>query len=273
MRFIGIDIASEKHFAAGVSAEDQVLFKATPFTEDAEGYAKLVSLLGKPDDALVVMEATGHYWRNLFATLAAHGFSVALLNPLRTRRFAEEDLARTKTDLVQIRPRGGDPAIVDDLPNEYGIPNHNPGTGIVDNHNVLTGSKTNGTLDAQGLTATCQDWTNKMANGGRPRCGVSWPRVQLTNWMVDGLIQQKVGFNLNDVERRDTDPAHQRAHCDTERQGRGHHADLIRCDAQSRLVDHQGDATGYDGRGVDVRRHTRDHANPPWVRPAADHLQ
>jgi vitamin B12 transporter len=31
-------------------------------------------------------------------------------------------------------------------------------------------------------------------------------RVQLTNWMVDGLIQQKVGFNLNDVDRRDTDP-------------------------------------------------------------------
>jgi vitamin B12 transporter len=31
-------------------------------------------------------------------------------------------------------------------------------------------------------------------------------RVQLTNWMVDGLLQQKVGFNLNDVDRRDTDP-------------------------------------------------------------------
>ncbi len=31
-------------------------------------------------------------------------------------------------------------------------------------------------------------------------------RVQLTNWAVDGLIQQKVGFNLNDVDRRDTDP-------------------------------------------------------------------
>ena len=31
-------------------------------------------------------------------------------------------------------------------------------------------------------------------------------RVQLTNWMVDGLIQQKVGFSLNDVGRHDTDP-------------------------------------------------------------------
>jgi transposase len=46
------------------------------------------------------MEATGHYWRNLFAFLVGHGFKVSLLNPLRTRRFAEEELERTKTDSV-----------------------------------------------------------------------------------------------------------------------------------------------------------------------------
>jgi transposase len=46
------------------------------------------------------MEATGHYWRNLFAFLVGHGFKVALLNPLRTRRFAEEEFERTKTDSV-----------------------------------------------------------------------------------------------------------------------------------------------------------------------------
>jgi transposase len=46
------------------------------------------------------MEATGHYWKNLFAWLVARGFVVALLNPLRTRRFAGEDLERTKTDAI-----------------------------------------------------------------------------------------------------------------------------------------------------------------------------
>jgi transposase len=49
---------------------------------------------------LVAMEATGHYWQNLFAALAAAGYGVALLNPLRTRRFAGEDLERTKTDAI-----------------------------------------------------------------------------------------------------------------------------------------------------------------------------
>jgi transposase len=33
------------------------------------------------------MEATGHYWQNLFAALVAEGYAVALVNPLRTNRF------------------------------------------------------------------------------------------------------------------------------------------------------------------------------------------
>jgi hypothetical protein len=89
----------------------------------------------------------------------------------------------TKAGLLQTRPQGADPAILNDLPNEDGVPNHNPGTGIIDNHNVLTGSTTQGTLDAQGLTATCQDWTSSVSSGGRPRCGVSWPRASLMHWI------------------------------------------------------------------------------------------
>src|SRR5262245_15065546 len=86
MRFVGIDVAAERHVVAVVDETDRVLLKATPFSEDAEGYAKLLGLLGAPTDALVAMEATGHYWKNLFAALVAGGFAVALLNPLRTRR-------------------------------------------------------------------------------------------------------------------------------------------------------------------------------------------
>jgi len=51
-------------------------------------------------DILVAMEATGHYGRNLMAALHRRGFRVALVNALRTRRFAEEDLARAKTDSI-----------------------------------------------------------------------------------------------------------------------------------------------------------------------------
>lgn len=100
VRFAGIDVAAEKHFVAVVDEHGDVLVKPTAFTEDAAGYGKVVELLGPVGDLLVAMEATGHYWRNLFAALAAAGHSIALLNPLRTSRFAGEDLQRTKTDAI-----------------------------------------------------------------------------------------------------------------------------------------------------------------------------
>jgi transposase len=100
LRFAGIDIASEKHFVAVVDERSGVLIKPKGFTEDAEGYRTLFELLGAPAELLVAMEATGHYWKNLFAALVASGFTVALLNPLRTHRFAGEDLERTKTDAI-----------------------------------------------------------------------------------------------------------------------------------------------------------------------------
>ena len=109
MRFVGIDIGSERHFVAVVSEEGEVVSKATGFEETAEGYEKLIALLGEPTEVLVAMEATGHYWQNLFARLAGLGFRIALLNPVRTARFAEEEMRRTKTDagLKQSGKRNG----------------------------------------------------------------------------------------------------------------------------------------------------------------------
>jgi transposase len=100
MNFAGIDIASETHVLAVVSPEGEVQVRPTPFGEDAQGYALLFGRLGSPEQVVVAMEATGHYWKNLFAALCARGFQVALINPLRTHRFAGEDLQRTKTDAI-----------------------------------------------------------------------------------------------------------------------------------------------------------------------------
>jgi transposase len=101
MRFAGIDIAAEEHVVAVVDESGGVVLKPTKFAEDLGGYDRLRGLLGAADDcSLVAMEATGHYWQNLFAALTADGFKVVLINPLRTRRFAEEDLARAKTDAI-----------------------------------------------------------------------------------------------------------------------------------------------------------------------------
>jgi hypothetical protein len=81
--------------------------------------------------------------------------------------------AMTKEDLLNERPANADPAIVDDFPNEDGVPNHDPdGTGPVDNHRVLTGSNSKGKLF--GEDANCADWTSTDTTIGRPRVGRSW---------------------------------------------------------------------------------------------------
>ena len=43
--------------------------KPTPCAEDRDGYALMSAKLDGLRPVLVVMEATGHYWRNLFAAL------------------------------------------------------------------------------------------------------------------------------------------------------------------------------------------------------------
>ena len=84
---------------ARLDAQGVPLGKPVPITEDREGYDALLRLLGPPP-VLVAMEASGHYWKNLYAVLAAAGHRVALLNPLKTRRFQDSALERTKTDAI-----------------------------------------------------------------------------------------------------------------------------------------------------------------------------
>ncbi len=97
--FAGIDIASERHMLARLDDAGVPVGKPMPIAEDRAGYDALLKALGEPP-VLVAMEATGHYWKNLFAVLTAAGHEVALLNPLQARRFQEASLERTKTDAI-----------------------------------------------------------------------------------------------------------------------------------------------------------------------------
>ncbi|HMA94248.1 MAG TPA: hypothetical protein VKP30_16265, partial [Polyangiaceae bacterium] len=121
-------------------------------------------------------------------------------------------LSKTLTDLLQDRPAGADSSIKDDLPNENGVPNHKPDGAEVDNHEILTGTGTDGKVYTQSANAstggmfpgmgggstscgpkneetwnveaaTCWGWTTNEEKGC-PRVGHSWPRMGSgTNWM------------------------------------------------------------------------------------------
>lgn len=106
-------------------------------------------------------------------------------------------LAPTVNDLKGNRPMNGDAVIKDDLPNEYGVLNHNPdlspGARTEDNHHMMTGSSATGTF--RSIANTCKDWTTSdgttAANNGKPGCGFAWPRCgpgctgkDGTNWIT-----------------------------------------------------------------------------------------
>ncbi len=87
--------------------------------------------------------------------------------------------ANNLTELMNTRPVNAHPAILNDFPNEDGVPNHrpDPSMGNVDNHDMLTGTNAAGMLYS--MTATCLDWTSARGDRsteGRPRVGHSWPR-------------------------------------------------------------------------------------------------
>jgi hypothetical protein len=87
-------------------------------------------------------------------------------------------IALTRADLLNPRPNGADPAIINDLPNEAGIPNHAPdGTTQVDNHDFLTGTNNVGQLFSSDWKFTCHDWTSSAGADGTPRVGHAWPRM------------------------------------------------------------------------------------------------
>jgi hypothetical protein len=88
-------------------------------------------------------------------------------------------IAANRDDILTERPTGIDPIIEIDLPNEDGVPNHQPDPTMpeVDNHDTLTGTNENGTLYA--ADATCNDWTGATGTEGRPRVGHSWTRMMM----------------------------------------------------------------------------------------------
>ncbi|HKU41474.1 MAG TPA: hypothetical protein VJR89_25130 [Polyangiales bacterium] len=68
-------------------------------------------------------------------------------------------LAQNKTALAMVRPQGADAAIINDFPNEDGIPNHAPDGMLVDNHDMLTGTNETRKLFSTDWKYTCHDWT------------------------------------------------------------------------------------------------------------------
>jgi hypothetical protein len=119
-------------------------------------------------------------------------------------------LSPTKADLISStgRPAGGDAVIRVDLPNEDGVLNQRPDPNLpaVDNHHMLTGSTTTGTLYNPTGNGNCSDWTtNEPVVGIRPRTGWSWPSGNRTHW-ISGSDEGGCGAGINLVQNGGANP-------------------------------------------------------------------
>lgn len=104
--FVGVDISAQ---TATVSWGSEITKLSKPITirQNPKDWQKLLDrllpLLSKPSDCLVVMEATGSYWMQMALYLYKAGLSLSVINPMRSRYFARMLLQKTKTDAVDAR--------------------------------------------------------------------------------------------------------------------------------------------------------------------------
>lgn len=104
MHYVGIDIGKDFHIASCISDESKVTVSPFKFESNSEGYKmfkeQLTPYLSDPSQVRIGLEATGHYWLNLYENLVKDGFSPIVLNPLQVHAFRNQGIRGTKTDNV-----------------------------------------------------------------------------------------------------------------------------------------------------------------------------
>ncbi|MBQ0039929.1 MAG: IS110 family transposase [Treponema sp.] len=104
---MGIDIAKKSHQAVITDLEGNIVCKSFRFSNSLDGFGILLSKISEVDSACekfeIGMEATGHYWINLYTRLVDKGFRVHVINPLQSDALRNLYLRKTKTDSVDAK--------------------------------------------------------------------------------------------------------------------------------------------------------------------------
>jgi transposase len=102
MLYAGIDIAKLRHFASVLSSDGEVLIEPFEFTNDYDGFQKLISALSsfEKDSLIIGLESTAHYGDNLVTFLYSNNFKVCVINPIQTATLRRNNIRKTKTDKV-----------------------------------------------------------------------------------------------------------------------------------------------------------------------------
>ena len=96
--FVGIDV-SKARLDLVVDGSHEI----RQFSHDEKGLGDLAAEMQQLDPALIVMEATGGYERDVATVLALAGLPLAVVNPRQVRNFARATGTLAKTDRIDAR--------------------------------------------------------------------------------------------------------------------------------------------------------------------------
>ena len=107
MYFVGIDIAKKTHQAAIIYSDGKLMGKPFKFSNTIDGFNVFLEKLTAVNTDLsqfeIGMEATGHYWLNLYTWLSTKDFRLHVINPLQSDALRNLYIRKTKTDSVDAK--------------------------------------------------------------------------------------------------------------------------------------------------------------------------
>ena len=103
MFYLGIDIGKRHHEIGLINDKGDPTGKTLRFSNSKAGSEQLLKFINQhqltPENVLVGLEATGHYWLSVFSYLHKLGFKSTVFNPLQSDALRHFYIRKTKTDV------------------------------------------------------------------------------------------------------------------------------------------------------------------------------
>jgi transposase len=101
MYYCGIDVGKHSHTVLVIDDNRQVVRPAFSVANDRAGLEEMATVLSHYHGQLHIgLEATGHYWLNLYSVLSQRDLVLTVINPMQVRAFHSTDIRRRKTDSI-----------------------------------------------------------------------------------------------------------------------------------------------------------------------------
>jgi len=106
--YVGIDVSKLKHDIAIMNEAKKLVRNTIVIKDNYDGYHHLLGIFKQLQQQYetkefhIGLEATSDYWKNIYYFLKkqSDAFVLTVLNPIRTKAFAQSELRRAKTDPV-----------------------------------------------------------------------------------------------------------------------------------------------------------------------------